>query len=532
MFYSVVHDALIYPTGTPLRILAATEGAQQIMPGFVAVPASLRNVQACADLGLEVTAPMDLDGYDWPIKRPRVPLLHQKITANFLVANRRSFCFNDMGTMKTLSALWAADYLMQQNDAAGKDRMRAIIVSPLSTLRDVWEKEIFQNLIGRRTSVVLHGTADKRRKLLEKDVDFYIINHDGLGVGLSAGRKPTLDGLAKDIAARSDVRLAIVDEAAAYRDAQTRRHRAARALVGQRDYLWLLTGAPTPNGPLDAYGLAKLVNNASGESFTSYRERVMLRLTQFKWLPRAGSALLAHRMLQPSIRYATSDCLDLPPCTVQQREADLSDTQQKALKVLKHEAVLAMQDGSLVHAVNEAALRTKLIQVICGAIYDTEHASHSLDAKPRIDVLREIVEECGEKLIVFAPLTNVLNMLFKDLSRSWPCAIVNGSVKQDERTDIFRRFQRSEDPLRILIADPATMAHGLTLTAATCIVWYGPTDRTELYMQANKRIDRPGQTKATTIVQIVATKIEREIYTRLENNQTLQGVVLQLAREQ
>jgi SNF2 family DNA or RNA helicase len=531
MFYSVEHDALIYPTGTPLRILSVTDGAVQFMSGFVAVPATLRNVQACADLGLEVAAPMDLDGYDWPIKRGRVPLLHQKITSNFLVANRRCFCFNDMGTMKTLSALWAADYLMQQN-GAGQDRMRAIIVSPLSTLRDVWEKEIFQNLIGRRTSVVLHGTADKRRKLLERDVDFYIINHDGLGVGVSSGRKPTLDGLAKDLSERTDIRLAIVDEAAAYRDAQTRRHRAARALAGTRPYLWLLTGAPTPNGPLDAYGLAKLVSNASGESFTSYRERVMLRVTQFKWLPRAGSALLAHKMMQPSIRFATEDCLDLPPCTVQQREAELSETQKKAMKVLKHEATLAMQDGSLVHAVNEAALRIKLIQVVCGAIYDTEHASHALDAAPRISVLREIVEETQEKLIVFAPLTNVLNMLFKDLSRSWPCAIVNGSVKSDERTEIFRRFQRSEDPLRILIADPATMAHGLTLTAATCIVWYGPTDRTELYMQANKRIDRPGQTKATTIVQIVATAIEREIYTRLENNQTLQGVMLQLAREQ
>jgi SNF2 family DNA or RNA helicase len=74
------------------------------------------------------------------------------------------------------------------------------------------------------------------------------------------------------------------------------------------------------------------------------------------------------------------------------------------------------------------------------------------------------------------------------------------------------------------------MSHGLTLVAATCIIWYAPTDRTEIYLQANKRIDRPGQTKTNVVVQLAATRIEREIYRRLEANESMQGLILDLAK--
>jgi SNF2 family DNA or RNA helicase len=70
----------------------------------------------------------------------------------------------------------------------------------------------------------------------------------------------------------------------------------------------------------------------------------------------------------------------------------------------------------------------------------------------------------------------------------------------------------------------------LTLTAASTVIWYGTTDKTEIYLQANKRIDRPGQTKNTTIIQLASTDVEREIYRRLERNESLQGVILKLVR--
>ena len=530
MFYSRDRNAVVYETDRPLQLLSATQGAVQINGAYVAVPATLDNLQALKALDLTTPGPMDLHGYDWPIRAPWRPREHQKTTANFMVLHKRAFCLNGMGTMKTLSVLWAADYLMEMERRKGR-RLRAIINTPLSTTHFVWADTLFQNFMARRKWVVLEGSAERRQKLLAKDADFYIINPDGLGIGVPSDPKGKITGLAAAIAARDDIGLAIIDECRAYSDATTKRHRAARKTVAGVEYLWMMTGTPTPNGPLDAYGQAKLINNAYGESFKSYKNRVMMPVGPFKWLPRTGSADAARKMLTPAIRFAIEDCVDLPECTVQRREVALSPDQKKAYGELKREACLMVKDGRAIQAVHQAALRMKLIQIACGAVYDSEHDTHEIDATPRLAVLQEAINDCAEKVIVFAPLTNVLNVLYRELSKTECCAIVNGQVSGDERLRLFRAFQDSANPLRVLIADPATMAHGVTLTAATVVVWYAPTDKTELYIQANKRIDRPGQTKTTTIIQIAATDIEREIYTRLENNQSLQGVILKLAEE-
>ncbi len=503
------------------RVRSSVPGAIGLTNGFIAAPATLHNLQILRWIGLAVPPPME-STYDWPIRKPFKPFIAQKVTANFLAVHPRAFVLSDMGTGKTLAALWASDFVLSHNPGT-----RCLIVAPLSTLQRVWADAIFQNFLGRRRCVVLHGSAEKRRRLLALDADFYIINHDGVNV------------LRNEIATRPDLRMVIIDEASAYRDSRTKRSKLARTLLGPRSYLWLMTGTPTPNGPTDAYGLAKLVNNAFGETYTSYKSRVMVQLSQFKWVPKPGSHLAAHRLLQPSIRYHISDCLDLPPCTTQTRDVELSPEQAKAYKEMKAQAVIMLKEGH-VSAVNEGVVRLKLIQIACGAVYGTMEAPraghnlsdqrvvHRVDCAPRIAALREVMAECNEKIIIFAPLTSVLTLLNAEL-REFTRAVINGEVSQKQRSELFRSFQDDEKP-RVLIADPATMAHGLTLTAASTIIWFAPTDRTELYLQANKRIDRPGQTKTTTIVHLAASPVEREIYRRLAANESLQGLILQLAK--
>lgn len=524
MFYDPATNTLVYDD---LRSASSLSGATPLFNGYTAIHANLGNLQALRRAGLPIIAPLDRS-YDWP--GPYKPFRAQRITANFLVTTPRAFVLNDMGTGKTLAALWAADYLMEQARATLGEPFRALIVSPLSTLRSVWVSEIFRTFVGRRLCTVLTGSADKRRKLLAEPADFYIINTDGICIGASSDRRKPMAGLAADLATRTDIKLVVLDEAAAFRDATTRRSRTARTLFSDREYLWLMTGTPTSNGPTDAYGLAKLVNNAYGESFKSYQARVMTQISQFKWVPRTGARAAAQAMLQPAVRFSIADCMDLPPCLVQRRDVELTTAQKEAMHRLKNDFQLAVTNGKIVNAVNAAALRTKLVQIACGAIYDQEHDSHELDADPRMAAVEEIIEQCGEKVIVFAPLTNVLNMLYKRLSKRWSCEVINGGVPQGRRAEIFRAFQAGQSP-RILLADPGTMAHGVTLTAASTIVWYAPTDKTELYLQANKRIDRPGQVKATTVVQVASTAVEREIYRRLEANESLQDAILKLGEE-
>lgn len=522
MFFSPEYNCLIYKTDP--RLLQV-EGARRINGEYVAIPVGLHNLQKLRRLSFPVLPPMEAENYSWPIRGPWQAMDHQKTTANFLCLHRRAFCFNDMGTMKTLSALWAADFLMDQ-----EPDFRALIVAPVSILKSVWGMHIFNHLGRTRTYKILYGNHEKRRKELAKDADFYIINPDGLTCGVPSDPRRPFHGLAADLLARDDIKLAIVDEAGAFRSATTKRSRAARLLAGTRRYLWLLTGTPTPNGPLDAYGLARLAGTTNGEPFKAYKDRVMFHASQWKWVPRAGAMEAANKLLSPSIRYS-SEFLNLPPCTTEEREVALSPEQTHAWNTLKKEAVLQLKSGGLVHAVNEAALRIKLIQTAAGCIYDANHESHNLNPVARLSEIESIIEETDRKIVIFAPLTNVLELLYRHLSK-YDRVILNGAVPQRERSEILRRFGDPKNPLRICLADPACTSHGINefVSASVCI-WYAPTDKNELYRQGIKRLDRPGQTGPIKIIQLVSTKLEREIYQRLERNETMQGLILKFAEE-
>ena len=525
-YFDQPRKLLIYERPSPM-VLEHTQGAKELNGSYVAVPQTLRNSQILRWLNYPV-APIITDAnYDWPIEPGKTPLAHQKIMANFGVLHPRMFNLSDMGTMKTISTLWAADYLMKLH----KDgTFRAIIVAPLSILERVWANAIFSNFLGHRTFKILYGPADRRLEQLEKPADFYIINFDGVGVGAHTRKKFELDGLSKALAGRDDIRLAIVDEASGYRDSTTKRHRIARQVIGKRQYLWMLTGTPTPNAPTDAYGLAKLINNAYGKSFTSFREETMMKVSNFVWKPRAGGYDAARRLLTPSIRFDIKQVWDGPELTTQQRQVELTTEQKKLFADLKRDLQVVVKSGQPITAANEAAVRTKFIQISLGGIYDAEHKTHEIDAKPRVDELISVLEQAPAKVIIFTPLTNSVNALYKHLKKRWTCEIVNGDTSQKDRSRIFQSFQERTDP-RILIADPGTASHGLDLYAAQTVVWFGPTDKTELYLQANRRAHRPGQRFPVTIVQLVSNKLEAEIYRRLETNTTLQGSLLDLVRK-
>jgi SNF2 family DNA or RNA helicase len=224
------------------------------------------------------------------------------------------------------------------------------------------------------------------------------------------------------------------------------------------------------------------------------------------------------------------DCVDVPPCTEQMRDVELSDEQRKHYEKLRKDLVLDLGKGVKITAAHEAALRLKLIQISCGAIYDHSHNVTRVDAAPRLAVLREVIEEAARKVIVFTPLTSVVHLLYEELTE-YSRAMINGEVKRGVRDEIIRRFQREPDP-QIIIADPGCMSHGLDLFAASVVCWYGATDRSELYLQGNKRIDRPGQSVPTTIVQLAATPVEREIYRRITSHQSMQGLMLDMVKEE
>lgn len=520
MQFSETHNACLYETSNP-QVLAIIPGSRQVKRNLLAVPCNLWNMQTMRLLGYPAVSPI-LTKYDWPGRYK--PFIHQRHMASFLTLHPRAFNFAGIGTGKTLGTLWAADYLMQQGAIK-----RALVLSPLSTLRRVWEDEIFTHFLSRRNCAILHGTREQRLERLQDNVDFYIINHDGLGVGSDRTHNGLLLGpVAKAIMARKDIDCVIVDEGSVYKDSGTLRYKVLRKVVEDKPYLWWLTGTPTPNDPVDAWSQARLVRKDYSESQVSFRERTMQKVTTFKWVPRPDSPKIAAEVLQPAIRIDRDSCLDLPPCMVMDREVELSKAQLKAYNDLKKMASAIVGKGQI-NAVNEAVLRMKLIQVACGALYDANHDVHKVDAAPRIKILRELLEEAAHKILIFAPLTSVVNLIYNELKDDYTIERINGEVPRGQREEVFRKFQQSRSP-RIIVADPRTMAHGLTLTEAATIIWYGPTDQPEIYTQANGRINRPGQRNNMLVVRLSATSIEREIFKRLDGKESMQGLILDLVK--
>jgi len=509
--------ALALKLNNPERVLSCIPTAKPLVKNgttLVVAPHRLDEVKILRNLGIKAPSPI-LHYYDWP--GPHTPYNHQKETAAFLTLNTRALVLNEIGTGKTQSALWAADYLMRT-----KQIKKVLILSPLSTLDRVWGDGIFTGLVNRKF-VTLHGSAERRLKLLKTNNDFYIINHDGFQI------------IAPHCVGMFD--LIIVDEAAVLRNASTTRFKVFRKFMEQNPTtrLWLMTGTPTPNAPTDAWSLAKLVNSPHcTKTFTAFRDQVMMKVSQWKYVPRPDAIETVQHILQPAVRYTREECFDLPETIVQTRSVELTPTQKKHYQhMLKHfvtELAEERKHGTIT-AVNEAVKIQKLVQIACGVAYDDNGQNLEIDASPRVNLVKELIEEAGEKVILFVPLTGTLHMLNRELEKHWPVAVVNGEVSASRRNQIFKNFQTLKEP-HVLIAHPGTMAHGLTLTSASTIIWYGPINQNEQYVQANGRIERIGKRHVSNVIHIEATELEHKMYERLRNKQKLQGLLLDMIKEQ
>jgi SNF2 family DNA or RNA helicase len=509
--------ALALKLNNPDRVLSCLPSAKSLVKDgahIVVTPHRLDEVRVLRNLGIKAPSPI-LHYYDWP--GPHKPYNHQKETAAFLTLNTRALVLNEIGTGKTQSALWAADYLIRT-----KQIKKVLVLSPLSTLERVWGDGVFTGLVNRRF-VTLHGTAERRLKLLKTENDFYIVNHDGFQI-----IAPHCQGMFD---------LIIVDEAAVLRNPSTTRFKVFRKYVEQNPSvrLWLMTGTPTPNFPTDAWSLAKLVNSPyCTKTFTAFRDQVMMKVGQWKYLPRPDSIDTVKHILQPAVRYTREECFDLPDTVVQTRSVELTPVQKKHYQhMLKHfvtELAEERKRGTIT-AVNEAVKIQKLVQISCGVAYDDNGQNLEIDASPRVNLVKELIEEAGEKVILFVPLTGTLHMLSRELEKHWPIGVVNGEVSASKRNQIFHDFQNLKEP-HVLIAHPGTMAHGLTLTSASTIIWYGPINQNEQYVQANGRIERIGKRHVSNVIHIEATELEHKMYERLRNKQKLQGLLLDMIKEQ
>lgn len=309
----------------------------------------------------------------------------------------------------------------------------------------------------------------------------------------------------------------VVHNCNAYKNPQTKRWKVLNSLLAPDTKLWMMTGTPAAQSPLDAFGLAKMVNPSGVPRFqTAWKDEVMLQLTRFKWVPKPTARDRVHQALQPAIRFTKKECLDLPPVLTMTREVALTAQQTKYYKIIKTQ-MLSKVAGETISAVNAAAVVNKLLQISAGAAYTDAGEVVEFDCGPRLQVLMEVLDETERKVIIFAHYRHSIDTIYAHLSSlAVSCEVIHGGISATRRGEIFHAFQTTPDP-RVLVIQDQAAAHGVTLTAADTVVFWGPVMSVETYKQCIARTDRIGQTSdQVTVVHIQGSEVEKRMFKQLE----------------
>jgi len=506
----IIRDkAVLLNLRNPKRVTTVIPNSKELSMNKVVVKWGIDEAHTLKNLNINVPSPIS-KRYKWTGQYK--PYEHQKKTSEFLTMNKRAFCFNEQGTGKTASAIWAADYLMTQ-----KQIRRVLVVCPLSIMDSAWRADLFSFAMHRSVDIA-YGNKKKRADIINNGAEFVIINYDGVEI-------------VKDEIANGGFDCIIVDEATHYKNAQTKRWKTLNKLLTEDTWLWMMTGTPAAQSPLDAYGLAKLVNPLSvPRFFGSFRDQVMWKVTQFKWMPKETAQATVHSCLQPAIRFTKEECLDLPDMVYVKRKVEMTKQQIKYYEELRKKMVMQVEDESIT-AVNAAIVLNKLLQISSGAVYTDDSETLEFDISNRYKVLKEAIDESSQKVLVFVPFRHTIDLLANKLTADGiTCGIIRGDVSANKRTEIFDSFQTTPNP-QVLIIQPQAAAHGVTLTAANTVVWWGPTSSLETYAQANARVHRSGQKHKCTVIQLYGSAAEQRIYRLLDNRIDVHTKIIDLYKE-
>ncbi|MEN6401283.1 MAG: DEAD/DEAH box helicase, partial [Armatimonadia bacterium] len=443
--------------------------------------------------------------YKWP--GVYTPFAHQKVTAEFLAANQRCFVFSEPGTGKTSAAAWAADYLLSKKRVS-----RVLVVCPVSIMDTAWRADLFRALMHRSVGIA-QGTRQQRERVINSPYEFVIINFDGVKTVNDALMNGGFD-------------LIIIDESSQVKTATTDRWKALNALIKPSTWVWSMTGTPAAQSPLDAFGLAKMVvPDAVPRFFSSWRDQVMLKVSQYRWVPKANATQQVRAALQPAIRFTKEECLDLPEQLFTTRDVPLTAQQQKYYETIRSQMV-ANASGVQITAANAAGQINKLLQLSAGSAYTDDGRVIDFDISNRVSELLDIICGTTRKTLVFVPFRHALDRLEAELNKhhaamqatnpdSYEIAHIHGGTPATQRAEIIKSFQ-TEDRIRVLLLVPQAAAHGITLTRADQIVWWGPVSSTETYLQANARAHRAGQVNKVTVTHLQGSPVERRMYAALQ----------------
>jgi SNF2 family DNA or RNA helicase len=519
--------SLILKVRDPLAIRLALPAASKTLAlpdgHNIAVKWTVETARVLRNMGISAPSPITAF-YDWPGLHK--PAAHQVEMAAFCTLHDKLFNLSEPRTGKTYATLWAADYLMKEGLVH-----RALIATTVSTMRPTWAQDCFK-ILPHRQCVTLHGANQKARlKHLNKMVDFYIINHDGID----------LETVALALRRRPDIDLVIVDEAAFFTNPETDRYRFLHWIMEKKVKLWQLTGSPTPQCPSQAWALANLVKPMP-ISFSKFRDSVTTIVSASKRKPSAGSTEKVFEILQPAIRFKKRDVWKNLPPLVGPRDvhAPLSKEQVAALKTMRVDMRAVINDVKI-GAVNGADKILKLRQILCGSVKDPNTGAYQhMDCDGRIDTLRGLIEEASAKVLVIAPFKGIVRHLADQLPKPYKrdgtrhdgfkTLILNGDVTMAKRPAVIKQFKEDCD-VKAMVCHPKVMAHGLDFAEADTTVFFGPIYSNDEYTQVIERFSGMAQKNTMYLYRMLAHPMEATIYKTVDARGSMQSAILELYEE-
>ena len=412
--------------------------------------------------------------------------------------------FLEMGTGKTKVAIDNVAYLYQE-----KLINTAIVIAPNSVYKN-WIKEIETHSPITDYTMFIWKDDVKINYQIDK-LNYVLMNIEALS------HKSGFEFLLKLVINTGQKAMMIIDESTTIKNDKAKRSKNICKLSPHVKYKRILTGSPVTKSPLDLYQqCAFLSKDLLGyPSFVAFRARyaVMKQINmgpnRVILIPQYYTNLdeLEAKIKKFSFRVRKVDCLDLPEKIYQQRYVNLTKEQIKVYEELRKYARSIIEDKEVSFA-NKLTEILKLHQVCNGYLKTDDGEIVPFDNDPKLEELLSIIEESDGKFIIWANYIHNIKTIVKTLRKEYgdeSVVSIYGEITTENRKKAVEEFQ-GNDKVRFFVGNPSTGGYGLTLTAASYVVYYSNNYNLEIREQSEDRAHRIGQTKSVTYIDLIIDK--------------------------
>lgn len=420
----------------------------------------------------------------------------------------------EMGTGKTKVAIDTASYLYGKGEING-----LLVIAPKTICRNWAQKEIPTHLpdhINRRTvlwgpqSAKLAGELGELLVVEPLKLHILVVNVEALA------SERAFVVVSKFL--RGHQAMIVIDESTTVKNPRAARTKYVTKLGLQARYKRIMTGTPVTQSPLDVFAQFEFLEHGCLGSSSFYGFRNQYAVLQKRYVNgRSFDQVVGYQRLEElqkaighlSYRVLKKDCLDLPDKVYEVRNIELTPTQKQYYEQMRDEALAAVGDG-MVAAPLVLTQLLRLRQALCNLAPAPDNGAVPIDPKsdPRRSEVMDLLAEAGDqKVIIWANFRPSLNLLAEAIKAEYgpeSCGLIHGDIPQDKRQEYVTKFQDPADKLRFMVAQPRTGGYGLTLTAATLVIYHDNDWSLEVRQQSEDRAHRIGQTQKVTYVDLVA----------------------------